>query len=340
MDSVIDLSTTPAKAEKLVVQLGIKHGRAVDLVRSSGDELTIGRAYDNDLVLADEYVAANQVRFFISSDDQQWYLEVLDDSNGVLLGQRSVSRSDGPQAVVSSVSLTLGRTRLKLFSEKHPVAEPRKLASRGWHHGVVGIWLPVVALLAFLVLDILVTQAMHPSNDDISGIGTHALANLLAMLVWVGIWALVSKVFRNQGNYLPQLLAVSVISIVAIPLLILPDWMEFNTNSNQVGKVFTYGVILLIGVVVVRYHLLLATNLLRTWMIAGVLGALILAGTVFVDWSTGHSDFVRRPVYPESVAPESFYLGEVISLDQYMLRLEQDWDRVEDDKLNAKVSAE
>ncbi len=329
MDRVIEHASflERTRVTPLVVQLGIKHGRAADLVRSSGNELTIGRGYSNDLVLTDEYVAANQVRLFASAQDQGWYLEVLDDSNGILLNRQSVTRADGPRLVCSGDNLTLGRTRLRVFAEDHPIDAPRKLTSRGWHQGSVGVLLPLLALLASIGLDRILEQWFKVPMSDLLQAGSEVLALLVSVFVWVGIWALIGKMFRNQGNFFPQLLALSVISIVATPLPLLLEWMEFTTNRQQLGNALQYGSALLVGIVILRYHLLLSTNILRTWVVAGVVGCVALGAVLFVGWSE-QQGFVSGPVYSRELAPDSVYLGSLDTLDQYMTRLGQDIDTV------------
>ncbi len=69
--------------DALVVQIGARQGRVAEVTRSVGDQMAIGRAYDNDLVLTDLHVAPHQLAF--TKQDDGWNLRVLDHTNPVLL---------------------------------------------------------------------------------------------------------------------------------------------------------------------------------------------------------------------------------------------------------------
>lgn len=329
MDTQVTTCPTAMATDRLVVQLGVKHGRALDLVRSNGHELTIGRAYNNDLVLADEYVAANHLRLYVEPEDGEWYVQVLDDCNDVLLNRRKITSSEGPQRIHSGDALTLGRTRLGLFSEQHPVASPRKLMASRWQQGAAGIWLPILMLLGYVGTSVMLTQWMtRPVADPFKGIESALVAVLTVTLIWTGAWALVGKVFRNQANFLPQLLMVSVLSLVSVPLLLLPDWLMFTTNTVMAATVAEYVAYVVFGIVVLRYHLLLSTNLLKTWMVACIVGVLGLSGFLAARFGGSQYHFVRGPEYPAVVQTDALYLGPVHSLDQYMTLLDQDIDQL------------
>ena len=61
--------------DTLVVQAGIRHGRAADLARSHDGKLSIGRGYGNDLVLTDLHVAPQQLAFYRDGLQWQWDLQ-------------------------------------------------------------------------------------------------------------------------------------------------------------------------------------------------------------------------------------------------------------------------
>jgi pSer/pThr/pTyr-binding forkhead associated (FHA) protein len=100
--------------------------------------VAIGRAIDNDLVLADPHVAAHHLRLVAAGDDATPAIEVGATLNGVVLGThrlRAGTSAALPPAGAAPV-LAVGRTRLRVRLPGHaldaelPVAVPSPPAAR------------------------------------------------------------------------------------------------------------------------------------------------------------------------------------------------------------------
>ena len=129
--------------ETLIIHSGLRQGRVAELTRSQGGRLTVGRGFDNDLVIADVHIAPQQLEFVRENDT--WTLRVLDFTNPVQLNDRVVG--DEPVEIRSGDKLTIGRTRLALYDAAHPVERTRKLVISNWIERYAG---NAVALLFLL----------------------------------------------------------------------------------------------------------------------------------------------------------------------------------------------
>ena len=94
-------------ASRLLVVEGPQAGQAVPLV---DQQVTIGRADDNALVLTDDYVSSHHARLRLDGDG--WLLEDLGSTNGVLLDGRRITAAVplAPGAVfhIGASALALG----------------------------------------------------------------------------------------------------------------------------------------------------------------------------------------------------------------------------------------
>jgi hypothetical protein len=101
----------PAKASRgaphvLLVTAGTLAGTSIGL----GDQqITIGRANDATLVLADDYASSRHARLF--PQDGQWIVEDLGSTNGTYLDRQKVTQ---PTPVPAGVPIRIGKTVLEL----------------------------------------------------------------------------------------------------------------------------------------------------------------------------------------------------------------------------------
>jgi Inner membrane component of T3SS, cytoplasmic domain len=91
---------------QMVVTAGDLAGTTIDLADS---QITIGRADDATLVLADDYASTRHARLF--PQDGQWLVEDLGSTNGTYLDRQKVTR---PTPVPVGVPIRIGKTVLEL----------------------------------------------------------------------------------------------------------------------------------------------------------------------------------------------------------------------------------
>ena len=164
--------------DTLVVQIGVKHGRVAELARSHDARLSVGRGYNNDLVLTDQHVAPRQLEFRRKGD--QWHMLVLDHTNRVLLNSKKISIDS--TSVNSGDQVTIGRTRLSLYSAEHPVEHTRKLVLSNWLAlENTGLVIHILVLLGVSLFDVSISlsagyadeggkQKLTPSDGVAKGI--------------------------------------------------------------------------------------------------------------------------------------------------------------------------
>jgi pSer/pThr/pTyr-binding forkhead associated (FHA) protein len=92
--------------QQLLVTAGALAGTTLGL---SDQQITIGRADDATLVLADDYASTRHARLF--PQDGQWLVEDLGSTNGTYLDRQKVTQ---PTPVPIGVPIRIGKTVLEL----------------------------------------------------------------------------------------------------------------------------------------------------------------------------------------------------------------------------------
>jgi hypothetical protein len=173
--------------------------------------LSLGRALDNTVVLDDPHVAAHHAVLEPDAEGRL-QLQALPSLNGVLLdGQAVQGRAALPQA---EAVLLLGATRLRLRTAGAALAPERALQRARPASGrrMLGAGLGLLALTlgeTWLGLD---------PGADYSAWLPLVLGLPVALALWCGAWALLSKLFQHRFDFaghlriaLPWLLAATLV---------------------------------------------------------------------------------------------------------------------------------
>jgi hypothetical protein len=176
--------------------------------RIAGTEARIGRAYDNDVIVDDPYVAAHHLRIF---RDESGQLVAEDDgsANGTFLdgGKDRLTRVN----IDGTRPIRIGQTLLRVRESNHAV-EPERLAraERGIAP-IVGIAVLGLAIVGIDALKIWLTQTTDPRMSSYLSL----LTIIVAVLAWAGLWALLSRILSGHPRFVRNLLIALAVQIAA-----------------------------------------------------------------------------------------------------------------------------
>lgn len=262
--------------------------------------MTIGRAIDCDVVLDDMHVAAHHAT--VSESEDGLSLTVGDSVNGVEWPGTRLP-AGGSAALPSGEVFQLGATRLRVRRRTDALAPERALtpepaASR----------LPLPALIAALLTWTLCGQWL---NSDPGGRLTDylppILAELLALVVWCGLWALVSKLFRHRFEFWPHTrIAVSYLLIIEALELALPI-LAFMIGWTFLSRIAGLATVAVACAMVVAHLTRIVPS--RRRLMAGTMGALYAAGVaVMLTINYQMQDRFFGELYVATLAPPAFRL--------------------------------
>jgi hypothetical protein len=166
----------------------------------AASEVRIGRGYDNDVVVDDPYVAARHLRVF-RHDDGHLVAEDVGSANGTFI-DRSKARLSG-FVVDGKQPIRIGQTYLRIRDVNH-VVEDERLAQPERH--VLPIVLAVILAVAVLAIDALKIWLTQTTELRASAYFIPLLTVAATFLVWVGLWALLCRIFAGSAHFLRNLL--------------------------------------------------------------------------------------------------------------------------------------
>lgn len=160
--------------------------------------LRLGRALDNDLVLADPHTAAHHLE--IVCDDEGHVLVAAGESvNGVQLNGRPLAAGQRAAVGDAPALLVAGRTQLRLRLARHALAPELPLRAAP----VLGTSLRMLVLLALAVLLVLAAGVYLDTDPAglVRALGAMVLYASAVSLGWCVAWMLLSKVFTHQAHF-------------------------------------------------------------------------------------------------------------------------------------------
>jgi hypothetical protein len=213
------------------VEILSRHREIAARFRIASPEARIGRGYDNDVIVDDPYVAAHHLRVF-RDETGQLVAEDMGSANGIFLdGSKSrLARIviDGKQPI------RIGQTFLRVREMNHEVEHERVAHPERPILPIAVAAALGVAVLGIDALNIWLTQTSEPR-------ALSYLAPLLAiaatLLAWVGIWALLSRIFSGRSRFLRNLL-IALAGIFAFSLY--DEFARFSAFASTWSTASTY----------------------------------------------------------------------------------------------------
>lgn len=257
-----------------VVEVRGRGGQLLERFRSKAAQISIGRAFDNELIVEDQYVSPHHLTLVKSGDG--WLVNDHDSLNGY---ERGARRGRDGEFLQSGGRLRIGHTELRIFREQHAVPEALpvdgsevRLARLGRHSA----W----PLLLLVSLAVFLGQAYLGSFNEFRWLPS--LGEQINWVFGVGLiaafWALVGRLLRHRAAFLAHLSIWSLYGILAVLASWLASIVAYNFSSGLVFAALDSGLSFALQVGALWASLLLATTLHRNWR----LGCAVCVSTAFL----------------------------------------------------------
>ena len=259
------------------VELLARNGDVLQRQRVETLPIRIGRGYDNDVILDDDYAAAAHAVVELDAAGHL-LLRDLGSSNGIVVGGRR--RQD---AVLSGDTVVrIGHTALRVRAADCPVVpELVDHTFHGWEGvppGAVGLLLTgVVALLTRWLSDV---EYFEPARY------AEALAGgLAAALLWGGVWAFANRLFGRHARLGRHLFVFGCGAVALAGYALLGSTLGYAFSAEGFTHYASHvATVLLAGMIYFHLCTIRPQNRVRyRWICAGLAilcSSLILAGNV------------------------------------------------------------
>ena len=259
--------------ERLVfVEVLGRRGEVAQRLRLAQLPASIGRAYSNDVILADPLVDPSHARL-LQEEDGSLVIEDLGSVNGLHADHHA--RREARIRLAPGTVVRLGRTQLRVATGDQPVppavrdAEPtgRLAALLSAPRAMAGV---ILAGLLLMALSVWLSDYQSTKSDDVvAGIVTLAAG----VAVWAAVWALAGRVMVHRARFWEHL-TVATLFFSALWLTgLLGSWTAFFVMPEAVlGMEELVGFALFLGVVVLHAGLASSASMKKRVLFSLALG--------------------------------------------------------------------
>jgi hypothetical protein len=276
----------------------------------------IGRAFDNDIVIADPYLSP--VHLIIEKDDNGWIAVDQGSENGTYIGKDR--KIHGTAELVSGDQVNIGRSQLRIWSPGHPV--PRELRLPARQSFTRRIVVPSIAILSLIGVfaALSINQFLgNASRTKSISIFASALSYLFFPLLWAATCACAGFIVRRRAHFALQLIVANCALVSILALTSLAEYVDYFSCSTNAADITQYTGIALITIVLLFINFSITTGAadLRRAIISVVIGGGVIATVALTDFAARFENHIT-PEYSQTLKPPYARITKSISLDQFL----------------------
>ena len=304
-----------------------------------GPAVTIGRSYLNDVVLGDGHISPEHLRLDAidpsNGVEGGWQLTDLDSLNGVEILKNSHStsshftRADPHESnsltlLGEGAELKIGRTRLRILSDSHPVDPAKEL-----HHleqdvgklNRLSIWLPL--FLLSLTLDIGALYASSYIEWQWKNVLSTILGTQAGLLMLALFWGGLGRFLRSESHFLSHYCLILLAGLAYS----LSDWLigvlGYNLGTQTVALVLKPLIALSFAGLLLSANFALATNMLPRQRWVSALGFVMLIIVVSITAQVSQwGEFSPYPDYFSGLEVPVLQFADAESAEQFVVGLD------------------
>ena len=302
---------------ELIFKIFDTPGRSPVIRKLDRDRITIGRAYDNDLILSDTSISPHHA--LIETDENgNFVMNDLNSLNGIYLDHAGKVKDS--VVLKSGSEYSFGKTPVRIFTSDHPVVDAVEIGESRKLAGVLGN--PLVLIGAVLVVSFLhaieqwLTMVTEFKWRDIVNIELVVLGSAMLMGIF---WAVIGRIFRHEANFRKQVTVILVFISFQFLLSRLFELLLFNTLNYT----FSLIIMLLIEFVLIAtllwFNLLVATNQspIQRSRTAIAVSIVLIVLSLYTELGSG-PEFSDSPEYVKLLDPPQFMVAGSVTENEFL----------------------
>lgn len=318
---------------EIIVEVVGRSGTVLERQRFNRLPISLGRSYQNDVILLDPFVDAfhGQVA---EADDGQLMLQDLGSRNGTSYG--GVLLSEAQALMTAGEQVALGKSHLRIFPANVEVVEALPLSSmEAIFHRLSHFWVLMLALILLTGQWLFERYVGHLGEFKLLNHLSDVLGLFGLVFVYGGAWALVGRVVRHDARLFGHCVIAVIAVIVWRGLELLLQWGAFNLNGLEWMPYLDLLLAGLMLLLLLRSSLFLATHL-NPWsahLIALCL-PFLLVGVGFFKLLSVNDDFKSYPRYSHQLFAPALQFVSPVEQSSFLLQSETvfQFDPVAEDK--------
>lgn len=299
-----------------------RRNRVKERVRINNFPATIGRSYNNDLIIDDSHVCPQHARI-IMNEDGSFTIEDAQSVNGFcdIKSNQKIEQINLKQD--GEARIRLGQTVIRFRGSEYKVA-PAEI-----HRSIKGFFNMLrthpavsVSFIITVILLIIIEFYLDEYNENVLAplLGVFMLFTILICL-WAGFWSVINRLISHTFRYLAHV-AVACGGIILISLYgEANEYLNFIFAFDMVSKVigFTGAAVILAWILYGHLSIISSGRMLRRVVISSLISAVLVGavGAIYYSEQTEFSSSIRasselKPInnsFLSTKSPDDFFKG-------------------------------
>lgn len=281
------------------------------------DSITIGRGYQNDIILSDPHVCADHLA--IKLENGIWYIRDLESLNGSRLTNKTPITSW--QVLNSGDIIRIGKSQLRFFCSSHPVAESLHFSATEELVESIGRW-PIV--IAMLLLFSILNFTMYYLNQGTKEIQYSDLfISVVGITIAYALWPLLCSLIAFMNKQEPRISSQLGVSFVIINLFWLVDFVNaflgFNLSSQWAWQWLIAITAIVLTFAMLWFNFFIAFNQTNKRRVKIALGITVfIYGGLYLQDMSVQPEFNPYPVYDSTLMTPEFSISGASSSDEFI----------------------
>jgi hypothetical protein len=302
---------------KLVLEIHPSHEDGHVVYRPlDASPVTLGRAFDNDIILNDPHIDAHHLR--MERDGDAWFARDLNSANGVYMNGKL--HHGGRVALKSGDAFRLGRTKIRAYGTDHAVPEPVKIEKENpifpWLSKPVNVWacfmLALVIMMGWSFLEIW-------TDEPGLTLAATAAATVSVIIVWASLWSVAGRLVTRKAGFRNHVGIASLYLIAGAFAWYAEIYIDFLTNENALSQAVTYGINFILLSLLLYGSLSLSTHLpARRRLSAALFFSAGVSAGAFALGLIVAQNFSQQPLYPATLEPYLSWAASAKTPDAFM----------------------
>lgn len=299
----------------IIIEVVAPSGKVLDRRRYEQSLITVGRAYDNQLIISDASVDPHHVS--IKANDNGIIINDLNSVNGIKLNRQYVEKT---QTINSGDELIIGKTHIRVFLHDHPVPKAVNLSgqdqvvnylSNGW------LALALIFLLSlFVILEIWTASIDEFKLRDY--LETVFIIDAFVIL-YALFWGVIGKLVKHIMCFSAQLCLIALYLIISYCLDFIYGILLFNTLNFILVTVIAIIIDITVLTMLLWFNLDISTHLnnIKKWIISLLISLSLVLLSMYTE-VIDRTEFRSAPYLIEKILPPMFRMVSGESIEQFI----------------------
>ena len=303
----------------IVIEVVNRSGHVIHCSVFDKTIVSIGRAYENDFIVADDYVDPRHAEIQLGQGSDEFLCTDKNSTNGFFLNKKH--KKTGEALFPGGSLLIIGKTMLRVSSSETKISPAIPISF--WENAgdfLAQWWVVLLFSMALSTLLIMDAHISNPLIDDRSGKYVEVFYFFGAIALLSGLFAFLGKVFRHDSRFwLYFCLIVSFLLLMELYDWLIPiiffnlGWVQINDWLDNIFYSACIGLLLFLA-----FRFSVHIKILPRLIASSIIPVLVLLNLIIQ--STKDEDETKfYPPYDKLVYSYSLYWGKAEDQQNFIM---------------------